>query len=322
MNDLITKELDISVDFKQSQITVKNKEVLEQAIDSYSKKYAGLVFDKDSIADAKKAKAEMNNVAKGLDTKRKEVKKEYNEPLKQFESWVKELKGKIDKTIEPIDAGIKEIEEVEKLERKTIIEDLVAEMAEAHNVEVEEVPLNPKWWELVGSFGKNNKPNKKTLEDIHFVMTQVNDKKKQLESDILVVGNYAKAVGLEPESWTVQVRNGQTPAQLMKLMDSAIKEKNAKAEYEAAMVKLAEEQKQEQEINYGRAFDPETGEVVESLDDLHTDELPFGDDADPFPVAKEQDKTMSIRMTGANHLLIQARQYILGLGIKIDDLVE
>lgn len=310
----VIDELDFSVDFKQSEITVANKEQFEEAIKAYASKYENLIIDENNVADAKNVRVEINKVKKGLDERRKEIKKNFNEPLKQFESWVKDQSGEIDKVLRPIDQGIKELEEIEKQKRRKSIEVLVKEMCETHKVEFEAVEIEPTWWEPSGAFTKTNKPTKKTIEAISFALNKIAEIQKQLESDILIVSNYAKAVGLEPESWAVQVKNGSTPAQLMKMMDEAIREKKAKQEYEEAMSKL---EKESAEIaDTGVSFDPETGEVVS--ENLFEDELPFDAD-DPFPDISTKEKSVLVRLTGPDHLLIQARQYILSLGIQLED---
>lgn len=310
----VIDELDFSVDFKQSEITVANKEQFEEAIKAYASKYENLIIDENNVADAKNVRVEINKVKKGLDERRKEIKKNFNEPLKQFESWVKDQSGEIEKVLRPIDQGIKELEEIEKQKRRKSIEVLVKEMCETHKVEYEDVEIQASWWEVAGAFTKTNKPTKKTIESISFALNQIAEIQKQLESDILVVSNYAQAIGLEPESWSVQVKNGSTPAQLMKMMDEAIREKKAKQEYEEAMAKL---EKESAEIaDTGVSFDPETGEVVS--ENLFEDELPFDTD-DPFPDIPVKEKSIVVRLTGPDHLLIQARQYILSLGIQLED---
>jgi uncharacterized membrane-anchored protein YhcB (DUF1043 family) len=315
-NAVVLKDnLDFSVDFKQSEITVANKEQFEQAIKAYASKYENLIIDENNVADAKNVRVEINKVKKGLDEKRREIKKNFNEPLKQFESWVKDQSGEIEKVLRPIDQGIKELEEIEKQKRKNSIEILVKEMCETHKVEFEDVEIQASWWEPSGAFTKTNKPTKKTIEAISFALNQIAEKQKQLESDILIVSNYAQAIGLESESWSVQVKNGSTPAQLMKMMDEAIREKKAKQEYEEAMAKL---EKESAEIaDTGVFYDPETGEVVS--ENLFEDELPFDVD-DPFPDIPTKEKSVLVRLTGPDYLLIQARQYILSLGIRLEDI--
>lgn len=311
----LKNELNFSVDFKQSEITVANKEQFEQAIKAYASKYENLIIDENNVADAKNVRVEINKVKKGLDEKRREIKKNFNEPLKQFESWVKDQSGEIEKVLRPIDQGIKELEEIEKQKRKNSIEILVKEMCETHKVEFEDVEIQASWWEPSGAFTKTNKPTKKTLEAISFTLNQIAEKQKQLDSDIIIVSNYAQAIGLEPESWAVQVKNGSTPAQLMKMMDEAIRDKQAKKEYKEAMSRL---EKESAEItDTGVSYDPEAGEVVS--ENPFEDELRFDTD-DPFPDIPTKEKSVLVKLTGPDHLLIQARQYILSLGIQLEDI--
>jgi len=310
-----TNELNFSVDFKQSEITVANKEQFESAIKAYASKYENLVISAENVSDAKIVRAEINKVKKGLDDKRKEIKNEFNEPLKQFETWIKEQKNEIEKVVNPIDRGIKELEELDKQNRKELVNDLVREMAETYEVDFDDVEIKSTWWENAGSFTKSNKPTKKIIEEIAFALNQILERQKQLESDIAVVTNYAKAVGLEPESWTIQVKNGLTAAQLMKMMDEAVQEKKAKKEYEEAIAKLKKESIESSES--GVSFDSETGELVS---EGFFEEEQISIDDDPFPDIQQVNKSIVIKLTAPDHLLVQARQYILGLGIILDDL--
>ena len=155
------------------------------------------------------------------------------------------------------------------------------------------------------------------MNEICGEMKAVKAEKDQLEANKTLIANYAKAVGLEPDSWVVQIENGETPQELMKRIDQAIKSKNDRLEAEKKQQEyenaIADLEKNQVEVG-NKVVDKETGEIVNTVD------LPFGDDDDPFPINKPAIKSVTYRLSAPNHLLIQAKQYLQGLGVKLEEL--
>lgn len=313
-NEVTVKALDFSVDFKKSEINVAHKEQFESAVKAYAKKYEEWAVSAETLQDAKDVRAEMNKANKLMDEKRKEIKKQINKPLTEFEDWIKAQKEEIQRVIDPIDKGIKELEDIEQEERRKKMMVEISEIAPNYGVKVEEITINPSWSNKT-YFTTKGKLNKKALNEIVGEMKAVKAEKDQLEANKTLIANYAKAVGQEPESWVVQIENGATPQELMKQIDQAIKAKNERLEqehkqkeYEDAISEL-----DNNPISVGdKVIDQETGEIVNTVD------LPFEADEDPFPISKPVIKTETYRLSGPNHLLIQAKQYLQGLGIKIE----
>lgn len=317
-NEVTVKALDFSVDFKKSEINVAHKEQFESAVKAYAKKYEEWAVSSETLQDAKDVRAEMNKANKLMDEKRKEIKKQINKPLTEFEDWIKAQKEEIQRVIDPIDKGIRELEDIEQEERRKKMMVEISEIAPNYGVEVEEITINPSWSNKT-YFTTKGKLNKKALNEIVDEMKAVKAEKDQLEANKTLIANYAKAVGQEPESWVVQVENGATPQELMKQIDQAIKAKNERLEqeqkqkeYEDAISEL-----DNKPISVGdKVIDQETGEIVNTVDlPFEADEDPF---QDPFPVNKPAIVTETYRLSAPNHLLIQAKQYLQGLGIKIE----
>lgn len=319
--EVVVNELDFSVEFKESEITVAHKAEFEAGVKAYAAKYKDWAVSQDTLQDAKNVRAEMNKNNKRMDDKRKEIKDKFNKPLTEFENWIKDQKAEIQKVIDPIDKGIKELEELEQEERRKKLMAEIEEIAPNYGVEVDEITINPSWSNK-GNFTTKGKLNKKALNEICGEMKAVKAEKDQLEANKTLIANYAKAVGQEPESWVVQIENGATPQELMKQIDQAIKAKNER---------LEQEQKQKEcedaiagmetsQIEVGnKVVDEETGEIVNTVD------LPFGEAeedpfADPFPVSRPAIKTVTYRLSAPNHLILQAKQYLQSLGIKIEEI--
>lgn len=270
MNEVATIESNVEVIFTPSQITIKDKEKLEQAVKAYASKFEGLVATEENLADVKKVKAELNKINNGLTARFRDIKKEYMNPLNEVDLWIKSMKGDIQAVIAPIDEAVKELDERQKQQRIDKIHSLIKEMSEAHGITPEDkVEIKPEWANK-GNFTTKGEVNLKITKEISEMMNRVKAEKDRLQGDISIITNYSKTVGLDPESWVSLIELGQTAPDVMKQIDKAIADKKAREaqeeerrikreEYEQAMQKLKEEQTVEVD---GQSIDTETGEIV------------------------------------------------------------
>lgn len=307
-NDLTT-QLEFKVDFKPSEITINNETKLKELVDVTISRYGSLVFTDDNIPEAKQAKADLNKVAKLLDDQRKAVKKEYSKPLKEFETKINGYTNQIKLVSEGINESISAFEESEKAKRLDKLVSTIEEISPNYGINSSELTINPSWLNK-GNFTTKGELNKKTLEEVTFQMKQIADANKRIESEKAIIGNYAKAVGLEPESWVAQIENGLFASDLMKQIDATVaakrereerelKEQQAQAEYKQAMKELKERQVE------NNVIDQETGEILEESPDLQRQEI-------------EEFKTVELRLTGTHEQLTALNKFITGEGMKVE----
>lgn len=307
-NDLTT-QLEFKVDFKPSEITINNETKLKELVDVTISRYGSLVFTDDNIPEAKQAKADLNKVAKLLDDQRKAVKKEYSKPLKEFETKINGYTNQIKLVSEGINESISAFEESEKAKRLDKLVSTIEEISPNYGIDSSELTINPSWLNK-GNFTTKGELNKKTLEEVTFQMKQIADANKRIESEKAIIGNYAKAVGLEPESWVAQIENGLFASDLMKQIDATVinkrereeqeeKDRLARIEYDEAMKELEGKQVNDKTIN------PETGEIV---------------DETPSPVIEEAERltTVSLKITGTHAQLNKLNDFIVDEGIKVE----
>lgn len=69
--------------------------------------YQGRVYTEDTVAEAKRDRANLNKLSKAIDAKRKELKAVYLTPYSEFEAQARELVSMIDQQAREIDAQIK-----------------------------------------------------------------------------------------------------------------------------------------------------------------------------------------------------------------------
>ena len=111
-----------------------NFEELKTALATEMKKYTGIVFDDDSIADAKKTVEYLRKLKESVEDRRKDVKKKCLEPYNEMEKQAKELTQLIDEPINTIAKQVKDYEEEQKKKKK---EEILAYMAEVF-------PMSPR----------------------------------------------------------------------------------------------------------------------------------------------------------------------------------
>ena len=100
-----------------------NFQDLKDALESELKVFQNMVYDDDSIKDARKDVANLRKLRKAVEEKRKEIKDKCLEPYTLIEQQAKELTGLIDKPISTINDRIQEYETARKAKcRKKILE--------------------------------------------------------------------------------------------------------------------------------------------------------------------------------------------------------
>lgn len=305
----LTTQLEFNVDFTPSQITINNEAKLKELVDATIARYGTLIFTDDNIPEAKQAKADLNKIAKLLDDQRKAVKKEYSKPLKDFETKINGYTNQIKLVSEGINESISTFEESEKAKRLDKLVSTIEEISPNYGIDSSELTINPSWLNK-GNFTTKGELNKKTLEEVTFQMKQIADANKRIENDKAIIGNYAKAVGLEPESWVAQIENGLFASDLMKQIDATaaakrereereLREQQVQAEYEQAMKELKERQVE------NNVIDQETGEILEESPELQRQEI-------------KEFKTVELRLTGTHEQLTALNKFITGEGIKVE----
>ncbi|HAP2895823.1 TPA: DUF1351 domain-containing protein [Enterococcus faecalis] len=304
MTNELTTELQFSVDFKASEITIQNEVQLASIVDSAVEHYSTMIFTDENIPDAKKARADLKKVSDLLENQRKNIKKEYSEPLKKFEDKIKKYTGKINLVRSSIDENIKSYEETERNKRNEKLQEVIAEMSENYGVDINEFKISDSWLNKT-SFTAKGEPNKKTIEEIAASMVAVASEKERIKNDKLIVETYAKAVGLDSFSWVALIDKGSTAPELIKEIDSAValkkeqeERERAKREHDEAMAALKTET-----IN-NKTVDTATGEII-------TEKA-------PKTSKKQQEKTVTLRLTAEHQKLVALNNFIINNGIQVE----
>ena len=168
-----------------------NLEVVEQNIGTLNTNAAQLLervkerltwysvdrYSGESIAAAKKDKAELNNAAQILNAERIRIEKEFMKPIETFKATVSETVNLIKECSAKIDVIVKEVEQKEKEAKKAII---IEYFESLHFSLVDfDMLFNPKWL---------NKTTK--LKDIQ---NEIHDRIEKIQADLTVLDRIGEA---------------------------------------------------------------------------------------------------------------------------------
>lgn len=99
-----------------------NKDELEAGVRAKIASYENVVYTEDNMKQAKTDRAELNNLVKAIEERRKKVKAIINEPYDTFEKELKEVTALIQEPVGLIDGQIKEFETQQKEAKKKLIQ--------------------------------------------------------------------------------------------------------------------------------------------------------------------------------------------------------
>lgn len=111
-----------------------NKEELEAAVRQKIASYEDIVYTEANMKQAKADRAELNNLVKAIEERRKMVKKIINEPYDVFEKELKEVLALIQKPVGIIDRQVKAFEDQQKEEKKknirSVYDEVIGDLAQ------------------------------------------------------------------------------------------------------------------------------------------------------------------------------------------------
>lgn len=252
-NELVTLE-QVDIAYTPATLQIKNKDVLDQAINAFISKYEGIVVTEETLKDAKDSKAKVNALKKALENKRKEQKRIYNEPLNKFEKEIKANVEKLDQVYQSINEGVKFFEEQKREERKKEIEAKIAEISELNGVDPQTVEFRKSWLNATPSMAK------KTEEIVEAVQKQ-----KRINKDVQAIQEYCLKLNL-PATRYIEIARDFDYWEAKKAVDADHEHLMQQKEAERAAKQAEVERQKEQLVEIGdKQVDSETGEVVQEF---------------------------------------------------------
>lgn len=130
-------------EYKVPEVISFNYEEIKAGLQKKMDEYASCVYTDDTVKEAKKDRADLNNLKKSINARRLELEREYNKPFADFKAKINELLAIIDKPIEIIDTRVKEYEAEQKEKRRAEIVAYIAEHTD--NAELFDLAWNDSW---------------------------------------------------------------------------------------------------------------------------------------------------------------------------------
>lgn len=219
------KEMELKMnDYQLPEQILFNYEELKQELTEKVSMYETLVYTDDQIKEAKADKANLNKLKKALNDERIRREKEYMEPFNDFKQKINEIISIIDRPVAVIDRQVKEYEEKQKQDKMDEIKNFWNSCDVPEGLVFEKI-FDSKWLNATVS-----------MKSIHEAIDAAIDKFNQDMSTLANLPEFgfeAQQVYISTLDMNKAIAEGHRMSEIAR----------AKAEREAAMRKIEEEQK-------------------------------------------------------------------------------
>ena len=229
-------DLEIGFTLKAAEIEIQGKEVLEQALESYKKKYTGYIVTEETLSDDIKVKDELGRVQRQIEQELKNQLSEYSKPLDEAKAWVDSILDPIKTLQTDIKNQIKEFEERETEARKETVREAFESAIAESGTELD-IKLFAIYFDDFSKkkcfMADNVRINQATSKMIVGLVAEEAAKKQQREAGLIQITEAAAKAGLGP---TVYIRSYDKGAKLVDVLQAILDDKalaeRAKAEDE------------------------------------------------------------------------------------------
>lgn len=229
-------DLEIGFTLKAAEIEIQGKEVLEQALESYKKKYTGYIVTEETLSDDIKVKDELGRVQRQIEQELKNQLSEYSKPLDEAKAWVNSILDPIKTLQTDIKNQIREFEERETEARKETVREAFESAIAESGTELD-IKLFAIYFDDFSKkkcfMADNVRINQATSKMIVGLVAEEATKKQQREAGLIQITEAAAKAGLGP---TVYIRSYDEGAKLVDVLQAILDDKalaeRAKAENE------------------------------------------------------------------------------------------
>ena len=271
-------DLEIGFTLKAAEIEIQGKEVLEQALESYKKKYTGYIVTEETLSDDIKVKDELGRVQRQIEQELKNQLSEYSKPLDEAKAWVDSILDPIKTLQTDIKNQIREFEERETEARKETVREAFESAIAESGTELD-IKLFAIYFDDFSKkkcfMADNVRINQATSKMIVGLVAEEAAKKQQREAGLIQITEAAAKAGLGP---TVYIRSYDKGAKLVDVLQAILDDKalaeRAKAEDELkkridemTAIAIAKGMKPEKYVDLLR----EGRSALDTIDILHAD---------------------------------------------------
>lgn len=271
-------DLEIGFVLKAAEIEIQGKEVLEQALESYKKKYAGYVVTEETLSDDIKVKDELGRVQRQIEQELKNQLSEYSKPLDEAKAWVDNILDPIKTLQADIKNQIREFEERETEARKETVREAFESAIAESGTELD-IKLFAIYFDDFSKkkcfMADNVRINQATSKMIVGLVAEESAKKQQREAGLIQITEAAAKAGFGP---TVYIRRYDEGAKLADVLQAILDDK-ALAERTKAETELKKRIDEMTAIAIAKGLKPEKyvdllregRSALDTIDILHAD---------------------------------------------------
>lgn len=272
MKDVTNTTLtEIKVDFTPAKIDI-DREAIEAQVQAAIAKYSGKEVSTETYKEVYEERTNYNKLKDALETKRKEIKETINQPYKDFEKWYKEkVLNPLEKVTDEMTAGLNAIDEHERLMRVDVVRATFEDKCMAAGIEKSTFADKYDEYSLKKHFKTGKYELKKTtLDEMDAFVLSEFDALEEYKANKQAIQEQAQEYDLPADSYIRHLEDGKSLVDILKMMksdrDAEIARKEQKEAQEKAKAERLEEIEQLAKENANtniKAYDAETGEILE-----------------------------------------------------------
>lgn len=218
-------DLEVGFVLKAAEIEIQGKEVLEQALAAYQKKYAGYIVTEETLSDDTKVKDELGRVQRQIEQELKNQLKDYSNPLDEVKEWVNAVLEPIKTLQTDIKNQIREFEERETEARKETVREAFESAIAESGTELD-IKLFAIYFDDFSKkkcfMADNVRINQATSKMIVGLVAEEATKKQQREAGLIQITEAAAKAGFGP---TVYIRRYDEGAKLVDVLQAILDDK-------------------------------------------------------------------------------------------------
>lgn len=272
MKDVTNNTLtEINVDFTPAKIDV-DYEAIEKQLNAIVDQYTDYKVTASTYKTDYEERTRLNKLKQALEARRKEINAVISEPYKEFKKQYDKIVKPLDEVIENITAGLNAVDEQERVLRLDVVRATFEEKCELANLDKSTFETSYNDYSLKKYFKAGKFELKQsTIDEIDNLVLAEFKAVEEFKASKETIEEQAKEYDLLPEMYVRALEDGKTLVDVLKVMkadkDAAILRKEqeearakAEAERKAEIERLAQENANAQI----KAYNAETGEVLES----------------------------------------------------------
>lgn len=272
MKDVTNNTLtEINVDFTPAKIDV-DYEAIEKQLNAIVAQYTDYEVTASAYKTDYEERTRLNKLKQALEARRKEINAVISEPYKEFKKQYDKIVKPLDEVIESITVGLNAVDEQERVLRVDVVRATFEEKCELAGLDKSTFETSYNDYSLKKYFKAGKFELKQsTIDEIDNLVLAEFKAVEEFKASKETIEEQAKEYDLLPEMYIRALEDGKTLVDVLKVMkadkDAAILRKEqeearakAEAERKAEIERLAQENANAQI----KAYNAETGEVLES----------------------------------------------------------